>query len=286
MPDSPYIIDINADNFTTEVIEASQHQLVILDFWASWCGPCKALMPVVSKLAEEFAGAFRLAKVDIDQNQKLAAQFGVRSVPTVKFIKHGKVVDEFAGALPEGEVRKYLAKHIVRQSDKLLDAAIARYEAGEKLEAITDLQEISKADPNNPRLPLVYADMMIRQGEYERANEVLQSLSQEVRQSDQVVAMLAKIEFAAAAANLPAEDELQARLAQNPKDSQTRYQLANLYILRNDYTQALEQLLELVKTDRKFEDDIGRKTMLKIFDMLGDSELTQTYRRRMMATLY
>lgn len=286
MSESAHIFDVSNENFMTEVMEASQHSLIMLDFWATWCGPCQSLMPIVSKLAEEFNGDFHLAKVNIDENQELAEQFAVRSVPTVKFIKHGKVVDEFTGALPEGEIRKFLDRHIEKESDKLLDAALAQYEAGENIKAIEAIQDISRQDPNNPRIALVYADLMVREKRYDLAQEVLQSLSYETRQTEQVAAMLAKIEFATSAADLPAEDVLIKAIADDPANSKARYQLSTFYTMQGTYDKALEQLLEIVKRDRQYEDDAGRKTMLKLFEMLGDNELVHQYRRKMMAALY
>lgn len=286
MSESAHIIDITTDNFMTEVIEASQETLIVLDFWATWCGPCQALMPVISKLATEYNGGFRLAKVNIDEQQELATQFAVRSVPTVKLIKQGNVVDEFNGALPESEIRQYLDRHIVRESDKQLDAALAQYEAGEKLQAIEAIQEISKQDPNNQRIALVYADLMIREARYDLAQEVLQSLPYETRQTEQVAAMLAKIEFANSAADLPDENALLKTIEEDPKNSKARHQLSTLYTMQGNYEAALEQLLEIVKRDRNYEEDAGRKAMLKLFDMLGDNELVHQYRRKMMAALY
>ncbi|MFO7602931.1 MAG: thioredoxin [Gammaproteobacteria bacterium] len=286
MSESAHIIDISNDNFATEVIEASAQTLVLLDFWATWCGPCQALMPVVSKLAEAYNGAIRLAKVNIDEQQALATQFAVRSVPTVKLIKQGQVVDEFSGALPEGEIRKMIDRHIVRESDRRLDAALAQYAAGDHIKAIEAIQDISKQDPDNPRIALVYADLMIQEGRYDLADEVLQGLPYETRQSEQAAAMLAKIEFATAAADLPDEQTLLQAIAANPKDSRARHQLSTLYTLHGQYEQALAQLLEIVRRDRQYEDDAGRKAMLKLFDMLGDHALVHEYRRKMMAALY
>ena len=286
MSDSPHIVDINTENFQTEVMDASNETLVMLDFWATWCGPCQSLMPVVTKLAEEYAGGFKLAKIDIDQNQELAAQFAVRGVPTVKFIKAGQVVDEFSGALPESEVRTFIDKHVARESDLRLDEAIAQYEAGQTEQAISAIQAISQDDPNNPHLPLVYAELMIREEKYDAAKEVLNSLAYEIRQSEQVAAMLAKIEFATTASDLPSEDELLKRISADPKDSEARYQLSTLYTMQGMYEKALEQLLALIKTDRQYQDDAPRKAMLKIFDMLGDTELVHSYRRKMMASMY
>ena len=286
MSESAHIFDVSNENFQTDVMEASQNTLIMLDFWATWCGPCQSLMPVVTKLAEEFNGAFHLAKVNIDEHQELAAQFAVRSVPTVKFIKQGQVVDEFTGALSEGEIRNLLDKHIEKESDRLLDAAIAQYEAGENINAIEAIQDISKTDPNNPRIALVYSDLMIREGRYDLAQEVLQSLSYEMRQTEQVAAMLAKIEFATSAADLPSENELINAIADDPKNSKARHQLSTLYTMQGHYEKALEQLLEIVKRDRQYEDDAGRKAMLKLFEILGDNPLVHQYRRKMMAALY
>lgn len=286
MSEAGHIFDVTTENFMTNVMEASQHTLIMLDFWATWCGPCQSLMPIVTKLADEFNGSFHLAKVNIDEQQELAGQFAVRSVPTVKFIKQGKVVDEFTGALPEGEIRKILDRHIDKESDKLLDAALAQYESGETLQAIESIQEISKMDPNNPRIAIVYSDLMIREGRYDLAQEVLQSLSPEMRQSDQVAAMLAKIEFATNAAELPSRDELIAAIEADPQNSKARHQLSTHYTMQGEYEKALEQLLEIVKHDRQYEDDGGRKAMLKLFDMLGDNPLVSLYRRKMMAALY
>lgn len=281
-----HIFDVSSENFTTDVIEASQSTLIMLDFWATWCGPCQSLMPVVEKLAEEYNGGFALAKVNIDEHQELATQYAVRSVPTVKLIKQGQVIDEFTGVLSESEIRALLDKHIEKESDKLLDAAVVQYEAGENIKAIEAIQEISKTDPNNPRIALVYSDLMIREGRYDLAQEVLQSLSYEMRQSEQVVALLAKIEFSTNASALPPEEELLNAISDNPKNSKARHQLSTLYTMQGEYEKAFEQLLKIIQHDREYEDDAGRKAMLKLFDMLGDNPLVPQYRRKMMAILY
>lgn len=279
-------VDVTAENFNQLVVEASQECLIVLDFWATWCGPCQSLMPILEKLAVEYNGGFRLAKVNIDEQQELAAQFAVRSVPTVKFIKQGQLVEEFMGAQPEGEIRTLLDKHVAKESDKLLDVAIAQYEAGETEQAISAIQDISKQDPNNPRIALVYADLMIRQQRYDQAKEVLESLPYEMRQSDEVAAMMAKIQIATNATDLPPEAELVKAIEDDPGNCKARHQLSNLYSMSGDYEKAMQQLLEIVKRDRQFEDDIGRKSMLKLFDLLGDNELVHQYRRKMMAALY
>ena len=137
-----FSIDITETNFIAEVIEASHKTPVLVDFWATWCEPCKNLMPVLSKLAEEYAGQFRLAKVEIDQEQNLATQFAVRSVPTVKMVVNGEIVDEFTGALPEGQIREFINKHINQTEDSPLQQAITAYQQGETDSALTKMQAV------------------------------------------------------------------------------------------------------------------------------------------------
>jgi putative thioredoxin len=278
-------VDVTTANFASEVVQASRNTPILVDFWAPWCGPCKTLMPVLSKLADEFQGAFKLAKVNIDQQQQLAQQFGVRSVPTVKVVKDGQIVDEFTGAIPEPQIRALLAKHIQRESDTLMQHAYANYQAGDK-GAKQTMIEIANAEPGNLKLRLLLVDVLIKEKQYDDAKAILLALPAAAQQQPEVAGLLSRLELIDAAKNLPDMASLLTRVESNPNDHQARQQLSTLYITQANYEAAMEQLLEIMRRDRKFDDDAGRKGLLKVFDMLGSGELVTRYRQQMARLLY
>ena len=278
--------DTTFETFARDVIDASQEVPVLVDFWASWCGPCKALMPVLTKLADEYNGAFKLAKVNIDEQQQLAQQFRVRSVPTVKVVKGGQVVDEFMGAQPESQVRAMLDEYIVRESDKQMHAALERYNNGDA-SAKQDMINIINSDPHNNNLRLLYVDVLMREKQYDDARAILQSLPADIRQQPEVAGLLGRLEFLCTARESADADTLLATLEKEPDNCEARYQLSSLYITRAEYDKALEQLLEIMRRDRQYGDDAGRKGMLKVFEMLGGKgELVSRYRQKMAGLLY
>lgn len=278
--------DTTFETFAADVLDASNEVPVLVDFWADWCGPCKQLMPVLTKLADEYNGSFKLAKVNIDEQQQLAQQFRVRSVPTVKVVKNGQVVDEFLGAQPESEIRNLLAKYIVRESDMLMAAALERYNNGEAA-AKQDMVQIVNSDPHNNNLRLLYVDVLMREKEYDDARAILQSLPPDIRQQPEVAGLLGRLEFLSSASGGADEASLLASIEKDPADCESRYQLSSFYITQGRYQDALEQLLEIMKHDRKYNDDAGRKGMIKVFDMLGGKgELVSRYRQKMAALLY
>ena len=278
--------DTSFETFAADVLDASNEVPVLVDFWASWCGPCKQLMPVLTKLAEEFGGAFKLAKVNIDEQQQLAQQYRVRSVPTVKVVKNGQVVDEFLGAQPESQIRALLNKYIVRKSDKLMTAALERYNNGDA-NAKQEMIQIVNSDPHNNNLRLQYVDVLMQEKEYDDARSILQSLPPDVRQQPDVVSLLGRLEFLATATGSGDEAGLLASIEKDPANCEARYQLSSFYITQARYQEALDQLLDIMKRDRKYGDDAGRKGILKVFDMLGGKgELVSRYRQKMASLLY
>jgi len=278
--------DTTFETFAADVLDASHEAPVLVDFWADWCGPCKQLMPILSKLAEEYNGGFKLAKVNIDAQQQLAQQFRVRSVPTVKVVKDGQVVDEFLGAQPESQIRSLLDKYVVRESDKLMAAALARYNNGDAT-AKQDMIQIINSDPHNNNLRLLYVDVLMHEKEYDDARAILQSLPAEIREQPEVAGLLGRLEFLNNASGGADETSLLASIDKDPDDCESRYQLSSYYITQARYPEALDQLLEIMKRDRKYNDDAGRKGMLKVFDMLGGrGELVSRYRQKMAALLY
>ena len=278
--------DVTEQNFAAQGIEASHQQPVLVDFWATWCGPCQSLMPILEQLAQSYQGKFLLAKVEIDSQQGLASQFGVRSVPTVKLVKDGQIVDEFTGALPEGQIRSFLDKHIAKESDQLMQQTLVLYQQGDTETALAQMGQILKADPDNLNNKIIYANILLREQHVDEAKKWLASLPAEANDNPQVQAMQAQLEFIHIVENAPDMASLQQQLVNDPDNTEARYQLSAHAILQGQFEIAFEQLLEVVKRDRQYQDDAGRKALLKLFDLLGDQhELVGSYRRKLAMAL-
>jgi len=286
MSATQYSFDVTVETFQQQVIDASHQVPVLVDFWATWCGPCQTLMPLLTRLAEDYQGQFLLAKVEIDQQQQLASHFGVRSVPTVKLVKNGQIVDEFTGALPEGEIRAFLDKHIEKESDRRMQQAVDLYEQGEVETALQQMQQVILDDDSNMKNRVIFAEALIKEQRYEDARQLLNSLSMDVQMTPEVSALYAQLEFSETLDQADDVETLQQRIEADPKDSEARYQLSAQYLSKGDYEPAMEQLLEIVRRDRKYQDDAGRKGLLRIFEMLGNSgELVSKYRRKLAQAL-
>jgi putative thioredoxin len=287
MADSPYIVTLTADNFESVVIDGSFDRPVLVDFWADWCAPCRMLMPILAKLAEEYRGRFILGKLNTEEEQALAAQFGIRSLPTVQVFRDGRPVDQFMGALPEPQIREFLDRHLPRASDGLLAQAQGMLAAGD-LDRAQDLIARARAeDPENPRVALADIQIAAAQGRTEEAQSAIDGLPIELAHDPEVVALRGQLLFASALAGAPAPSDLERRLAADPRDSEARYQLAAHRVMAGDYESALDLLLDLVRRDRAYGEDAGRKGMVAIFDLLGGSgDLVSRYRARMMNALY
>ncbi len=286
MNDSQFIIDVTAENLQS-VLQLSHQTPVLVDFWAPWCEPCKMLLPIVEKLAREYQGQFILAKVNIDEQQALAGQFGVRSVPTVKMVRDSQLRDEFSGALPEAEVRAFIERHIDNASDRVIDAAMTAYSQGQSAEAEQLLRDAMTMEPVNYRAHLTLGELLARDGRSEEAQQLLAALPADVGADPAAQSLRARLTFATAAADAPPLAALQEALAANPKDSAARYQLAMRLIMEGEYEAALQQLLELVRRDRGYGDDAGRKAMLQVFELLGgEGELVGHYRRQMFTAMH
>lgn len=286
MSQSPYSFDVTAQTFQSQVIDASHQVPVLVDFWATWCGPCQSLMPVLEKLVEAYQGQFLLAKVEIDQEQELASHFGVRSVPTVKLVKNGQIVDEFSGAQGEGAIRALLDRHIERESDKQMQQAIALYDQGDTDTALEQMQQIILDDSDNMPNRVRFAEVLIREQRYDDARQLLNSLSMDIQVSPEVKALYSKLEMAQTLGEADDIETLQKRIDADPKDSEARYQLSARLAADGQYEAAMDQLLEIVRRDRGYNDDAGRKGLLRMFELLGNSgELVSKYRRLLAQAL-
>ncbi len=286
MSESPYILEITADNYQQIVVDGSFQVPVLVDFWADWCQPCKTLMPMLAKLADEYQGKFILAKVNTEQQQELAAQFGIRSIPTVKLFKNGQAVDEFAGALPEEQIRQFLDQHIPRESDNIVAKAQQLLLEGDTDAALALLTQAQADDPANHNISVVLAQAFAAMGDTESALAALDKLPQDIQEREDVSLLRGQLHFDSIGTGIPDQATLEQRLATDENDSEARFQLATHKINNQDYAAALELLLTLMRKDRQYDDDAARKTMLKVFELLGDDPLVPRYRSKMMSLLY
>jgi len=279
---SDFDLDVNIPDFQAAVLDESRSRPVVVDFWAPWCGPCKSLKPILEKLAAEYGGKFRLVKVNADDNQALSQQYGVRGIPAVKAFVDGEMVDEFSGALPEAEVRAFLDRLVPGPAEDLRAQAAAARAAGDPSAALQLLADASKLDPQHIGIRLDAAEIMLDLNEADEAQRLLGSVADD--DADPRVAQLkARLQFLGAAD--ADEAALQARIAADSNDLEARLALANLAIAGQRYEDGMEQLLEIVRRDRNFQDDIGRKTLLSVFNLLGGGELASRYRRLLASAL-
>ena len=283
-----HVVDVNDANFEQVVLEGSKQAPVIVDFWAPWCAPCRALGPVLERLAEEYRGRFTLARVNSDDSPTLAAQFGVRGIPSVKAVIDGALVDEFTGALPEPAVREFVDRVLPSPAEVLRLKADEIYSAEkDSVRALELLGQAAKADPANDVVRFDEARIRLDLGELDAAQKLLDSLSGLARMNDRVIALQARLDLARGAAHAGDMASLQVRIDKDPLDLEARLQLASLYVARGRHREALDQLLEIVKRNRAFKDDIGRRTILEVFSVLGpDNKLVEEYRRRLSSALY
>jgi putative thioredoxin len=280
-----WTIDVNEENFEAEVLDRSTQVPVLVDFWAEWCGPCKVLGPVLEKLAGEYAGEFIIAKVNVDENQGLAAAFGIQGIPAVKLFKDGELASEFTGALPEPMLREFLSKFLPTAADKQAEEAQAFEEDGKTDKARTLYQEILAADPNNAKALLGLGRLAMNEGDADAALEHLEQISivaDERKEADRLIARL-KLQSGAA----ENEAALREKVKAEPNNVAARFELAQALAGTEKYEEALKEFLTVVKTDRAFQDDGARKAMVQIFEVLGsDDPLTDKYRSELAAALF
>jgi putative thioredoxin len=279
-----HAIDVNADSFQREVIEASTQAPVLVDFWAPWCGPCRALTPVLEKLAEQYQGKFRLAKVNSDENPELSSQYGVRSIPSVKAFVDGNLVDEFLGARPESAVREFIEGLMPTPADLLRKEAMELAQQGDRDRALALLAQAAELEPMSDAVHADTAELLLAMGRIAEAKAAAARMGPLASQDRRIGALLAQLQFAdGAGADASALD---ARIAGNPDDLEARLQLAKALVTQQRYEPAMEQLLQIIRRDRKWNGEAGRKTMLAVFDLLGgQGELVSKYRRQLATAL-
>jgi putative thioredoxin len=265
---SQHAYDVTVADFDQKVLAASHQAPVLVDFWAPWCQPCTILKPILEKLAAELGGKFILAKVNSDENQELAARYGVRGIPAVKAFVDGQLVDEFTGALPEAQIREFLGRLLPSPADPLRKEALAAYARGEIDAARKMMAEAINLDPKNDTAYLDFVEMSLAANALDEARELLDVIADRARDTTRVASLQAQLQLAEAGGGADVA-ALQAEVADQPDALDARLQLANALAVSQDYRGAFEQLIEIVRRDRSWNEEAGRKTMLPLFNLLA-----------------
>ncbi len=283
----PHVFDATTDSFEADVIQRSLQVPVLIDFWATWCGPCKSLGPILEKLAAEYHGAFELAKVDVDKEQQLAAAFQIRSVPTVILARDGQLVDGFPGALPEGQLREFLKHHGIEPAAAPADDAEAAAPAApvDPHAEVMRLRKAVEAAPEDDALKLDLALALLATGGAHEAEKLLDALPANLATDDRAVRARARLGFAALLQDAPPREVLEAAIASNPGDLRARHLLGVRGIVSGDAEAGLEQFLEMLRRDRDFDGGLPRKALIDAFRVVDDEDLVGRYRRRMSSLL-
>ncbi len=285
MDDASHVFDATLPSFEQDVILKSKETPVLVDFWATWCGPCKSLGPILEKLATEFAGGFLLAKVDVDKEQQLAAYFQVKSVPTVVLLKDGQIVDGFPGALPEGQVREFLKHHGVeaRPAEPEAEPVAA---AVDPHDAVVALRAAIQAEPAKDELKLELALALLRTGANDEAEKLLDALPANLATDERAIRAHARLRFAKLLKDAPHRQTLEAAIAGDPADLRARHLLGARLLLQGDEEAGLQQFIEMLQRDRGYQDQLPRKALIDAFRIVEDPDLVGTYRRRMASLLF
>jgi len=287
MSQSPHVFDATTDTFEAEVLQKSLQTPVLVDFWATWCGPCKTLGPILEKLAGDYNGAFVLAKVDVDKEQQIAAAFQIRSVPTVFLVKDGQLVDGFPGALPEGQLREFLKQHGIEPAEAANDAEdAAPAEPLDPHAEVLRLRKAAEAEPDKAELNLDLALALLATGASAEAETLLDALPANLATDERAVRARARLGFAAALKDAPPPEVLEAAVAANPDDLRARYLLGVHRLVAGRSEAALEQFMEMLRRDRGYEDGLPKKTLIDAFRVIEDEALVGQYRRRMSSLLF
>lgn len=283
---SPHVYDASAENFNRLVLDNSHKGPVLVHFWTPKAGPCFILMPRLVKLAAEYGGKFLLVMLNTDDLPELARRFSVNSVPTVKFFWRGDVAHTIHGADPDSSFREVLDRFIAGDANRAHALGVAAWQAGNIQQARMLLANAAMAEPENLAIPRDLAKLLWAEGDGEQALKLLDTLPPEARQTHDIARLHAHLSLAETARQAPPLAELDAHLARHPDDLGVQYQRAAVLLTADDFAGAMDALLHLARTDRSFRHDIGRMSLLALFDLLGnDNPLTRQYRQALSETL-
>jgi putative thioredoxin len=283
---SDFIVTVTEQNVVEVVIEASKERPVLVDFWAEWCEPCKTIMPMLEALANEYDGQFVLAKVNADEQQNIAQQFGVKSLPTVMLIKDGQPVDGFVGAQPENQVRELLSKYLPKPWDAILQQAEESIAEGDFNAALAPLRQAYTDSNQQLDIAFSYARVLIELNRCDEAEAILS----EIRMADQDAEyeqLKSHLELRREAASAPEVQALEEQLSADPGNLDVSYQLAVQYSDHGQYKEGMESLISILRVDREYGDGAAKKALLDTIATLGKGDpLAVEYQRKLFGLLY
>jgi putative thioredoxin len=297
------MIDVTLENFETEVMAASAVQPVLVDFWAPWCGPCKVIGPLLEKLEAEYAGRFKLVKIDSDQEQQLAAAFGIRSIPTCVMVINAKPVDGFMGAVPEGKLREFLDKHVPPAGEPADEDVTPEAPGDVDPQArLEQLQHTVATDPGNDDARFEYVKALLLAGRSDDAKVAFAPViakTAAVRRLDSLQRWMDALDYADGLPNAAqAAADFDQRIAANKRDFDARFGKARLLLAQHRWTEAMDELLEILMRDKSWNEDLARKTYIAVLDVIEppkpkvaegqippDDPTVATYRRRLSSVV-
>lgn len=272
MSGSAFVYEATQGTFPRLVVENSRRGLVLVDFWAPWVGPSLRQREMLVALADEYRGRFLLVTVNTDEQQRIADDYGVRSLPLCKLFRHGRVVETLHGVQPRGDYREAVERHLGTPASPAQQAALRLWSQGQSEQALQSLANAAIEAPDDLELPLLMSKLLVQLERLDDAHALLSALSPEARDQARIARMLSHLDFLVTAGQAPDRDALEQVLARDPEDLQTRYQLAARALLMDECETALEQLMEILRRDRGFREGAARRGLQAVFDSLENDD--------------